>query len=181
MCFPCGKITLDRLTSYLPRAALRFCLESERRCVLRSPNRIFPMPNEAPEKTDSSRNRIYSLDSFATRFIPPAAIALAWWLSGIDLIEPSERGKDWKILGVAVAVFWLAACGSRLVALRPRQATLVTGGSCCGRVLVRGACFHMRLLRGSRFLRCDPCAVHSFSRPAHLYRHDPAREESNSG
>jgi hypothetical protein len=86
------------------------------------------MPNEtaanssASDQTVRSENRIYSLDSFWARFVPPAAIAFAWWLSGIELIETCEREKDWKILAVGFPVFWLAASGSRLVVRRPREA-----------------------------------------------------------
>lgn len=111
---------------------------------------------EVSEKTDSSKNRIYSLDSFSTRFIPPAAIGIAWWLSGIDLIEMSERGKDWKILAVAFAVFWLAACGSRLVALRPRKA-----------ISVAGALVLAGLFSGCLASRCDSYLGHVFYGATH--------------
>jgi hypothetical protein len=71
---------------------------------------------------------IYSLNSFGTRFIPPALIGLGWWLSGLELIEAHNGAKDWKILGIAFPVFWLAAAGARLVSLRPKQAARITAG-----------------------------------------------------
>lgn len=78
------------------------------------------MPNEIP-----ATPRLYPFDSFWARFIPPAAIGSAWWLSGIELLDPCEHAKDWKILAIAFAVFWLAACGSRLVIRRQREAIWV--------------------------------------------------------
>jgi hypothetical protein len=101
------------------------------------------MPNETPATTpasdeiDPSRRGVYSLDSFWARFIPPAAIGLAWWLSGIELVETCEHETNWRILAVAFSVFWLAACGSQLVIRRPREAiwlatTLALVGLLCG-------------------------------------------------
>jgi hypothetical protein len=75
------------------------------------------MPNETPVPPG-----LNPLDSFWARFIPPAAISSAWWLSGIELLDPCEHAKNWKILALAFAVFWLAACGSRLVIRRQREA-----------------------------------------------------------
>jgi hypothetical protein len=71
---------------------------------------------------------LYPLSSFWTRFIPPALLGLAWWLSDIELVEVCDKAKDWKILAIALPVFWLAASGSTLVSLRPKVAPWVAAG-----------------------------------------------------
>jgi peptidoglycan/LPS O-acetylase OafA/YrhL len=86
------------------------------------------MPSTALPTRDQPGKEIHPFSSFGRRFVPPALIGLAWWLSGIELIEACDKAKDWKILGIAFPVFWLAASGARLVSLRPRQATWVAAG-----------------------------------------------------
>lgn len=68
------------------------------------------MENENP----SNKGKVTpNLDSVWTRALLPAAVALAWYLSEIQLVPECERLHDWKIFGIALSVFCLAGIGPR--------------------------------------------------------------------
>jgi hypothetical protein len=51
------------------------------------------------------------LQSIWARVLPPALLALAWWLSGVTLVTECEGLNSWKILGLVWAVCALASIG----------------------------------------------------------------------
>lgn len=50
-------------------------------------------------------------ESLCMRLLPPILVAVAWRMSRVTLVPEYDGFRDWRVLGRAVAVLWLASVG----------------------------------------------------------------------
>jgi hypothetical protein len=82
--------------------------------------RVMATPTSQSEPVLVNRP-INNCDSIWIRVLPPAFVAAAWLAWDLKLIRPEAADLiDWKILGLALPVFWLAIMGPTELAKHAR-------------------------------------------------------------
>jgi hypothetical protein len=89
-----------------------FVLNANRGFFYSSTKRISPMPEKIP--ADKPATATPNVDSAWARLLP-AAIAAAWYWSEIKLVPECHGLQDWRILGIALPVFWLGGIGPHAI------------------------------------------------------------------